>query len=477
MNLTLPQIAEILAIPGPVAEATVTGYSIDSRTVQAGELFFAIRGPRFDGHDFVSAALEAGAAAAVVEQDLKQGTPAGATVLRVPSTLGALATLATEVRQRWGRRLVAVTGSIGKTSTKEMIAAALATRYRVHKSEGNLNNQYGLPLSLLRLDDTHDVGVVELGMSRAGEIGELARIAQPDMGVVTCVSPVHLEFFSGIEEIAGAKQELIRALPASGTAVLNADDPFVSRFGQEFAGQSVSFGIERAADFRALDIVHSTRDGLPGVRFRLEWAGEPLEVALPLLGHHQVLNALAAIATAHAFGIPPDRAASALASFRHLKMRGELLEVNGVTVINDCYNSSPRALELMLQTLAHVPARGRRIAVLGEMLELGPASAELHRQAGGQAAVAADHVVGVRGHARFIVEGAAAARVAAGRLAFFESAAEAGVYVASLVQPGDLVLFKGSRGVKLEEVLEKLRLQISESGLRIEKDGPSAHEG
>ena len=459
MKLTLAQIADILAIPGPVtgaAEARVRGYSIDSRTIQAGELFFAIPGPRYDGHDFVAAVLEAGAAAAIVERDPQEGTADATRILRVPNTQRALETLAAEARRRWGRPVVAVTGSAGKTSTKEMIAAALATSYRVLKSEGNLNNQYGLPLSLLRLQQRDQVGVFELAMSRAGEITHLARIARPETGVVTCVSPVHLEFFAGIEEIAQAKQELIHALPPSGTAVLNADDPLVSSFGRQFAGRSVLFGIDRPADFRARDIAAATQGDRPGVRFRLEWAGDPVEVALPLLGRHQVFNALAAIATAHSFGIAPARAASALAGFQPLKMRGELLEVNGVSILNDCYNSNPQALELMLETLARAPARGRRIAVLGEMLELGPTSDELHRRAGRQAVAAADHVVGVRGRARFIVEGAAAAGLDACRRAFFESAAEAGDYVASLVQPGDLVLFKGSRGVKLEDAVSKL---------------------
>ena len=456
MNLTLAQIAKILAVSSPVPEATVTGYSIDSRTIHAGELFFAIPGPRYDGHDFVAAVLEAGAVAAIVEREPQEGTADAARVLRVPSTLGAFETLAAEARRRWGRPVVAVTGSAGKTSTKEMIAATMTTSYRVLKSEGNLNNQYGLPLSLLRLQQTDQVGVFELAMSRAGEIAHLARIARPETGVVTCVSPVHLEFFAGIEEIARAKQELIHALPPSGTAVLNADDPLVSRFGRQFAGRSVLFGIEQPANFRARDIATATQGARPGVRFLLEWAGDPVEVVMPLLGRHQVMNALAAIATAHTFGIAPARAASALAGFQPLKMRGELLDLNGVSILNDCYNSNPRALELMLETLARAPARGRRIAVLGEMLELGPTSDELHRQAGWQAVAAADYVVGVRGHARLIVEGAAAAGLDAGRRAFFESAAEAGDYVASLVQPGDLVLFKGSRGVKLEDAVSKL---------------------
>jgi len=313
MKLRLAQVSDILNVAPPSPDAGVTGYSIDSRTVQPGELFFAIRGPRFDGHDFVGAALQAGAVAAVVERG--EG-------LRVANTIQALQKLAARVRQLWGRRLIAVTGSVGKTTTKEMIAAVLATRFRIHKSEGNLNNQYGLPLSLLKLEESHEAGVFELAMSHAREIAALARIAQPDTGVVTAVAPVHLEFFpSGIEGIARAKRELIDSLPAGGIAILNADDQFVSRFGESFEGFTLSFGIDRQADFRASDICE---DGDGSQRFRLEWEGEPVEVRLALVGRHNVLNALAALATAQTFGIHPSRAAAALAAFRPPQMRGEV---------------------------------------------------------------------------------------------------------------------------------------------------------
>lgn len=454
MQLTLGEIAKILAVPRPVAGAPVTGYSIDSRTIRPGELFFAIRGPRFDGHHFVATALSAGAAGAVVEEAWAPPVlPADVVLLRVAGPPAALETLAAEVRRRWGGPLVAVTGSAGKTTTKEMIAAALATRLRVLKSEGNLNNQYGVPLSLLRLEPEHQAGVFELGMSRAGEIAALARLARPNIGVVTCVAPVHLEFFSGMEGIAAAKRELIEGLPPDGTAVLNADDAFVSRFADGFPGRSVTFGIECPADFLAAHVQATGR----GARFRLEWAGDSLDIELGVAGRHNVRNALAAVATAQVLGISPAEAAGGLAAFRPQKMRGEWLDVRGATVLSDCYNSNPRALESMLQVLAETPALGRRIAVLGEMRELGPASLELHREAGRRAASAADYIVAVAGDAQYLIEGAAAAGMDAARLAFFAGAREAGRHVASLVQPGDVVLFKGSRGVKLEDALEEMK--------------------
>lgn len=447
MHLTLAEISRILDVPGPASDTQVAGYSIDSRTIQPGELFFAIRGPRFDGHDFVAGVLAGGAAAAVVEQAGGPGT------LVVPSVPEALNRLAAEHRRRWSGRVVAVTGSAGKTSTKDMIATVLASRFKVLKSEGNLNNQYGLPLSVLRLNATHQVGVFELGMSHAGEIAKLARIAQPDTGVVTCVAPVHLEYFASVEGIAHAKQELIFALPKNGHAILNADDRYVSTFGIGFEGYKVSFGMEKAADFRA---THVESEGLKGVRFCLQWEGEPVEVRLPLLGRQNILNALAAMATAHTFGIYPRQTREALLNYRTPKMRGEVQTARGATIINDCYNSNPRALAFMLQSLAETPAVGRRIAVLGEMLELGPASPDLHRESGKLAARSADIVIGVRGDARHLVDGAIEAGLEASHARFFASTAEAGDYVASLVQSGDLLLFKGSRGVRLEEALSKI---------------------
>ncbi len=428
-------------------DAPVVGCSIDSRSLRTGELFFALKGPRADGHNYVEQALASGAAGAVVEAARGLNGPR---LIAVPDTLAALQRLAAKARQLWGRRLVAVTGSTGKTTTKEMIAAALAAPHRgVRKNKGNLNNEYGLPLSLLGLSDEDEAGVFELGMSHAGEIAALARLAQPDTGVVTCVAPVHLEFFDNLEGIARAKYELIEALPSGGVAVLNADDPVVSRFA--FSGRVLKYGMEQPADFRAEDIQEGAT-----VSFRA--LGQRFELRLP--GRHNVLNALAALAVASTFAVPAAEVAQALAAFRPLKMRGETLEVNGATIINDCYNSNPQALRFMLEHLERVPARGRRLAVLGEMLELGSSGPDLHAEGGALAARAADYLLAVRGLARHFLEGARAAGMAAERMRFVETPEEAGEALLALLEPGDLVLMKGSRGVGLEKALEKLRAPV-----------------
>lgn len=443
----LSEISNLRAIAAALgtavgAGAAVSGCSIDSRTIRPGELFFALRGPSADGHDYVAQALAAGAAGAVVESS--RGI-AGDRLIAVPDTLAALQQLAAQARRLWGRRVVAVTGSTGKTTTKEMIAAALAARFRVRRTEGNLNNDYGLPLSLLRLEESDQVGVFELAMSHPGEIARLARLAAPETGVVTNVAPVHLEFFHTVEEIARAKYELVEALPTAGTAVLNADDPRVSRY--RYAGRILTFGIEQAADFRARDVREGT-----GLVF--ESAGTRFELALT--GRHNVLNALAALAVASTFGVPAPEVAEAFKNFQAPRMRGEKLEVAGAIIINDCYNSNPQAALSMLDALAHTEAVGRRIAVLGEMLELGPSGPELHRQVGARAARVAERLLAVRGLAQHYVEGAEAAGMAPERMEFVETPEEAGEILARLIEPGDVVLLKASRGVKLERALEKL---------------------
>lgn len=428
----LKSIATVLGATVSAA-ATVAGCSIDSRTIRPGELFFALRGPNHDGHEYVSQALEAEAAGAVVEAS---SGLSGHRLLTVEDSLAALQRLASEARRMWGGRVVCVTGSAGKTTTKDMIAAVLSTRLRVRKTEGNLNNEYGLPLSLLRLEDDDQTGVFEMGMSHPGEIAALSRIAAPDTGVVTCVAPVHLEYFKSVEEIARAKYELIEALPSSGTAVLNADDPLVSAF--RFSGRIIAFGIDQATEIKE------------GVGVSFNAMGTAFELHLP--GRHNILNALAALAVAQVFSIPPGAVATALAAFRAPAMRGETIEWEGVTLINDCYNSNPRAAMSMLDSLEAMPAAGRRIAVLGEMLELGPAGAELHRKVGERAARAADYLIAVRGLAREMI-----ASIPSARCAFVETPEEAAGLLSKMLRPGDVVLLKASRGVKLERAIEELR--------------------
>jgi len=449
MRLPLARIGEFIAATGEYqADDVARGYSIDSRTVQPGELFFAVKGERLDGHDFVEQALKKGAAAAVVSRSDLSRYGSNARLLTVNDTLAALQTLATAVRKLWGKALIAVTGSAGKTTTKEAIAHVLASRFRVLKSEANFNNHFGLPLMLLKLEPGHDVAVIEIGMSHAGEIRALAKIAQPEIGVVTNVAPVHLEFFDSLAAIAGAKYELIESLPAGSTAILNADDDYVSQFGRDFHGKVVMYGTRPEADVRAENIVAC---GAEGSEFDVLVNGCREHTRLPLVGAHNILNALAAVAVAMERGLKPSETVSALATLTPADKRGEVVQLGNITVINDCYNSNPKALSVMMDALAAMPAK-RRIVVAGEMLELGPASEEMHRQAGEHAAKnKIDVVLGVRGQAQALVE---QARRAGARAEFVATPQEAGEWLARETRDGDVVLLKASRGVKLEGAVE-----------------------
>ncbi len=398
MKLALSRIAEFVSASGSFApDDLAQGYSIDSRTVGAGQLFFAVKGERLDGHDFVEQALERGAVAAVVRKDQLGRYPVQLRLLPVEDTLVALQTLATAVRKLWGKPLIGVTGSMGKTTTKEAIAHVLSARLRVLKSEGNFNNHFGLPLMLLKLEPEHDVAVIEMGMSHAGEIRALAKIAQPEIGVVTNVAPVHLEFFDSVADIARAKYELIESLPAGGTAVLNADDEYVSQFGRDFKGKVVMCGTRATADVRAENV---RSRGAEGSEFDVVIGSVRERARLPLVGEHNVLNALAAVAVGLARGLKPSEAVGTLADLAPADKRGEVLRLGNITVINDCYNCNPKALNAMVDALAAMAAR-RRIVVAGAMLELGPTEQELHRRAGVHIAEKRiDVLLGVRGPGR-----------------------------------------------------------------------------
>ncbi|MFZ0948686.1 MAG: UDP-N-acetylmuramoyl-tripeptide--D-alanyl-D-alanine ligase [Candidatus Sulfotelmatobacter sp.] len=449
MRLTLARIAEFISAAGEFArEEVACGYSIDSRTVGLGQLFFAVKGERLDGHDFVEQALEKGAAGAVVRKDRLGRYPQQARLLAVEDTLVALQTLATAARKLWGKPLIAVTGSAGKTTTKEAIAHVLGARFRVLKSEGNFNNHFGLPLMLLKLEPEHDLAVIEMGMSHAGEIRALAKIARPEIGVVTNVAAVHLEFFDSLAGIARAKYELVESLPGSGTVVLNADDEYVSQFGRGFKGKVVMYGTRTAADVRAEKI---QSQGAQGTEFDVVVGSVREHATLPLVGEHNVLNALAAVAVGLERGLKPSEAIAELYTLAPADKRGQVLQLGNITVINDCYNSNPKALEAMVDALAAMRAK-RRIVVAGEMLELGPAGEEMHRQAGQHVAdKKIDVLLGVRGLARSMVEGA---RQAGTRSEFVASPEEAGEWLAREARDGDVVLLKASRGVKLEKALE-----------------------
>ena len=450
MKLTLSKIAEFMSATGDFpGEEVAQGYSIDSRTLRLGELFFAVKGERLDGHDFVDAALKMGAAAAVVGRGQSDRYADKSRLLAVDDTLVALQQLATAVRRAWGKPLVGVTGSAGKTTTKEAIAHVLGVRFRVLKSEGNFNNHFGLPLMLLKLEPDHDMAVIEMGMSHAGEIRALAKIARPEIGVVTNVAPVHLEFFDSLSGIARAKYELVESLPTGGTAVLNADDEYVSQFGRDFKGRVVSYGTRATADVRAENV--KTR-GAEGSEFDVVMAGVREHARLPLVGKHNILNALAAVAVGLARGLAPAEAVGALASLAPSDKRGQVLQMGNITVINDCYNSNPKALNAMVDALAAMGA-SRRIVVAGEMLELGPAGGEMHRAAGQHiAGKKIDVLLGVRGMAQAMVDGARHAGIQA---EFVATPEEAGEWLAREARDGDVVLLKASRGVKLEKAIER----------------------
>src|SRR6516164_7861845 len=416
MILDLQETARVMGAAGAPPAVSVGGWSVDTRTQSPGDVFFALRGPNHDGHSFVGTALEKGAAALVVDH------PSGAREeLVVGDVLAAMQQLAGWARTRWGGRVVGVTGSAGKTTTKDAIAHLLGVELAVGKTVGNLNNHLGVPLSILRLPDQCRVAVLEMGMNHAGEIRNLAAIARPDVGVVTNVAYAHTESFDSIDGVAAAKRELIEGLPPDGVAVLNADDPRVSRFREVHPGRSVTFGFSERSGVGAENVEY----GAAGSRFRA--LGVDFESSMS--GRHAVMNLLAAIAVAHVFKIAPERLRPAVANFNVGNMRGERTVHHGIVIWNDCYNSNPEAAQSMLDVLRETPAT-RHIAVLGEMLELGSAAEELHRQVGRYAAGrGVDLLIGVHGAARAMVEAAAQAGVEA---QFFEDPAEAGDRVRQL---------------------------------------------
>jgi len=453
-------LEDVVAATGAVAAGTtlpdlaLAGVSIDSRTIRKGELFVAIRGPRFDGHDFLAQAASRGAVAALVSADL--AAPDGLPLLRVADTTRALGELARRVREEAGIPVVGITGSVGKTTTKDMTAALLAPKGVVLKTEGNLNNQFGLPLTLLRLRAEHAAAVLEMGMSAAGEIRALGRIARPDVAVVTRVAPVHLEFFASVEAIAEAKSEILEGLGPGGVAVLNGEDPRVRAMAGAHPGRVVLFGRDRRYDVSA----ERWRGTAIGMRFDLRIAGKMVDVALPLAGPHFVENFLAAAAASWVLGISPEKIGELATGLRAAPHRGEVVLLGeDVILIDDCYNSSPEALEAAVIALGLASGR-RRVAVLGDMLELGDSSPELHRKSGRLLVSRVDLVVGVGSLCRELLAGAREAGLPAAAAVHFDDAEGASSAIGELVRAGDAVLVKGSRGIRLESVVEALRARF-----------------
>lgn len=439
MKLTLGEIVQFTGSPTGVPDQMISGWSIDTRTLPSGALYIPIRGKNHDGHAFLQAAAERGAAAALVDDRHRPEMP-GMFLIRVADTLIALQQLARRARAKLRFPIIGITGSAGKTSTKE----ALSTLIGATRSEGNLNNHIGLPLSLLRMEEGASAGVLEMGMNHAGEIRFLCEIARPDIGVVTNVGTAHIENFSSIEGIASAKRELIEELGRNGTAVLNYDDQRVRSFAAAHAGRTLTYGMEQGADVRAGNVELTPG----GATFQIQ--NVPFEINLP--GLHGVSNVTAGVAVGTVLGIPVEQMAEAARTLQSGKMRGERLTHNGITILNDCYNSNPEAAKAMLDTLAAVSG-GRKIAVLGEMLELGDWSEQLHREVGAYAAaLGIDAVIGIRGDARHLAD---AAKQGGAETMFFDESAAAGDALRALARSGDTVLCKGSRGTRVEIALER----------------------
>jgi UDP-N-acetylmuramoyl-tripeptide--D-alanyl-D-alanine ligase len=446
-----------------VSERPVRGGAVDSREVRPGNVFIALPGERTDGHAFLDAAADAGAAALVVTRapgDLDRF--GDVTILHVPDGLRALGAIAGAWRARFDPLIVGVTGSIAKTSTKEAVASVLGRRLRVLRSEGNRNNEIGLPLTVLDLGPEHDAAVLEMGMYVGGEIAELAAIAQPRIGVVTAVQGVHLARIGSLRAIEAAKAELVEALPAAdagGVAVLNADDPIVRRMADRTSARVVMYGFADDADVAAVDVASI---GFDGMRFTLRAAGERMAVAIPGLGRLAAHNALAAAAVGRAAGFSLVEIAAGLAAGWQAPHRGEVVRAGGVTIVDDAYNASPGSVSAALDALAGLP--GRRVAVLGEMLELGSATVAGHRDVGTAAADVVDLLVVVGHGARVIGEAAREAGLAPERVVVVDERGAALDFLTARLRPGDVVLVKASRGAALDRLVADLAAALETAG-------------
>ena len=449
------------------AAQDIAGISIDSRTIASGELFLAIRGDRFDGHDFIQAAISRGAAGAIVEtrqaetaRAIAQGR-ANVVVVSVGDTTQGLQDIARDVRRRAGTKVVAITGSAGKTTTKEVAAEFLSTRFRVFRNKGNLNNHIGLPLSLLELRSRPEVAVVELGMNHPGEIRTLVAVAEPEVRVWTNVGDAHVGFFASSDAIADAKAEVLEHARSTDVLVANADDDRVVARTKRFAGRIMTFGIDRPADVQATAIEDR---GLEGTRAIVRTRVGEMRLDTPLLGSGNLANVLAATAVAVEFGVPLTAIAARAARLRPAHHRGELLRLpGGLTLIDDSYNSSPSALRRALEVIKAATGSARKVAVLGEMLELGSHSERLHQECGAAAAAAGlDLLIAVGGpSAKVLADHAITGGMPRAAVIYAATSVEAANLAVERIRPGDLVLVKGSRGIGTDVVVERLKAEYA----------------
>ncbi|HEU4888765.1 MAG TPA: UDP-N-acetylmuramoyl-tripeptide--D-alanyl-D-alanine ligase [Thermoanaerobaculia bacterium] len=465
-TLTFSQLADMIGGTvvqgGDVTSSTVV---IDSREVKPDSVFFAIKGERLDGHQFLPQALQTARGAVVSE--VPADLPAEKGVIRVDDTTRALQQLARSIRERYDFLLIGITGSAGKTTTKEMIATLVATERKTWKSWGNFNNQIGAPLCLDNMPDGAQVVVSEMGMNHAGEIAEIAGSMRPHVGVYTNIAPVHIEFFGTIEKIAAAKRELLENLAPHGTVVVNNDNEHVVNISLGYDGPIVTYGIEHDADYRGRDI---RERGLLGTRFTLEAEGGTRELELLLPGRHNLDNLLAAIATARSIGISWEGIERGVAEVKPAYHRGVIVPLaNGATVYDDTYNSNPYALARTLELMTQADVRGRRIAVIGDMLELGEQELQFHRDAGKGIPKSIDVVMAVArsgndARSRALLDGAREAGFTDDALHHFPSAEAAGQFLKTFLREGDLVLLKGSRGVGLDKAVAILETNTDRGG-------------
>jgi UDP-N-acetylmuramoyl-tripeptide--D-alanyl-D-alanine ligase len=441
-------------------------WSIDTRSIRPGDLFVAIRGDRFDGHTFVAAALAAGAAGVIVAAGGAVPPVAGQAgpaplVIQVADTTRALQDASREIRRRSGAKVIAITGSAGKTTTKEMTAELLSARYTVFRNRGNLNNHIGLPLSLLQLRTRPDVAVVELGMNHAGEIRTLVGIAEPDVRVWTNVGDAHLGFFASADAIADAKAEILEAARTTDLLVINADDDRIRGRASRFAGRTLTFGLSAEADVRA-SAVQSR--GLAGMAATVTTPSGAAQIDTPLLGTGNLLNLLAATAVATDMGVPLSEIAERAREMMPAPHRGELLRLpGGVTLLDDSYNSSPAALERALEIVKQATGSARKVGILGEMLELGAHAARLHAQAGRLAAASGlDLLVAIGGDAaQAMAVSATQAGMPSQAVVYVPTSADAAEVAAKRIRPGDLVLVKGSHGIRTDLVVDRLKVEFA----------------
>jgi UDP-N-acetylmuramoyl-tripeptide--D-alanyl-D-alanine ligase len=428
-------------------------FNIDSRLTEPGELFFALVAER-NGHDFVPAAVKKGASGAVVSHKISIPDKDIA-LIQVNDTLEALHKLATQVLSEHPVKVIGITGSIGKTTTKEFTWRLLSRNLNVLKSEGNFNNQLGVPLSLLKLTDKHDVAVLEMAMSAPGEIKTLTRIAPPDIAVITNIKPVHLQFFNSIEEIALAKKEILEGAKNDGIAVLNGDDPLVKKIAEGWKGKKILFGLSAECEVRAQNI---QKTGWKGMAFELRYGNREEKISLPFFYESHLYNFLAAAAAAKALSVPFEDILPQIITLSLMPNRGTLVRLaKNIRLIDDSYNSNPAALESALKALAPLASK-RKIAVLGDMLELGEKEIEYHIQAGRQVAEWGwDILVTVGILSQYIAEGALSSGMRTDQVFSFKNSEEAAGELSLLLQEGDLVLVKASRKIETEKIVERLK--------------------